>query len=104
MSRRRWESLWMLLGCGCCQWLMDFSPRKRRWLIGAAAVLMPIGYVVGAVPTVEVMRRSGFAYHPLGAIFISTVYLPLIWLDEHSDFFRWFFLWERALIERICGP
>ena len=101
---RGWLALRLSFRFGRYRWLLRFPPRFHRWqLIAALAILLPVGYVVSAVPTVMAMDRLGVRNHPLGTKFIEIFYAPLIWLEMNVPWSRAFFEGEVALLAWMFG-
>ena len=89
---------------GRYRWLLRFPPRFHRWqLIAALAILLPVGYVVSAVPTEKALERLGVDNHPLVGQSFEVVYAPLIWLDMNVPWCRAFFESEDALLIWMFG-
>ena len=105
MSRPRgWLALRLSFRLGRYRWLLRFPPRCHRWqLIAALAILLPIGSVVSAVPTVKALERLGVSNHPLVSQSLDVVYAPLEWLDKNVDWCHQFFQGEDALLTWMFG-
>ena len=90
-GRRGWLSVRLSLRLGRRRLLLQFPPQRRGWLIALAVVLLLVGYVVGAVPTIRVLEKSGLSA-PHQDLTVQIIYAPLIWLNDHvpvcSDFFE----------------
>ncbi len=90
-GRRGWLSVRLSLRLGRRRLLLQFPPQRRGWLIALAIVMLLVGYVVGAVPTIMVLEQSGIMA-PYGEMAVQVIYAPLIWLNNHvpacSDFFE----------------
>jgi hypothetical protein len=100
---RGWFSLRLTVRCGRFRRIVRFPPRSHRRLIVAATFLLPVGYVVGAVPTMLAMQRLGIENHPVFDTLFQIIYAPLIWLSDHVDIAEWFFQTEHDLIKRVFG-
>ena len=97
-GRRGWLSVRIAVRFGKRRWLIHFPPQRRRWLIALAVILLLMGYVVGAVPTVMVVEKSGLMA-PYGDLAVEIIYAPLIWLSNAVPFSRWFFEAEQDFLE-----
>ncbi|MEK6262296.1 MAG: hypothetical protein AABP62_27170 [Planctomycetota bacterium] len=97
-GRRGWLSVRLSLRLGRRRLLLQFPPERRGWLIALAVVMLLVGYVVGAVPTVMVLERSGLTA-PYRDMVVHTVYAPLIWLSDHVPLCGWFFEAEQDFLE-----
>ena len=79
------------------------AQRRFQLLALVAAVVLPVGYVVGAVPFIMCLQQLGLVNTPFGKGFIYVWYAPLIWLSENVEVWHQFFTWEREIIEWLLG-
>ena len=101
-GRRGWFSMRLAVRFGRRRWLIQFPPQRRRWLIALAVILLLMGYVVGAVPTVMVVEKSGLM-GPYGEVAIQIIYAPLIWLSKLVPAIEGFFEAEQHFLEWLLG-
>lgn len=95
----------MRLSCrlGRRRFLLTLPPTVDRWAyMLAAAILIPIGYVLSAVPTIMALEKLG-VYGSTVETCVQVFYAPLIWLDATFPLCRAFFEAEGHLLERILG-
>ena len=97
-GRRGWFSMRLAVRFGRRRWLVHLPSGKRGCLIAAVVMMLLTGYVVGAVPTVMVLERSGLM-GPYGEMAIQIIYAPLIWLSNTVPFCSWFFEAEQDFLE-----
>ena len=101
---RGWLALRLSLRLGRYRWLLRFPPRFHQWkLIAVLAILLPVGYVVGCVPTVKALRRVGATDHPAVQQSLEVVYAPLIWLDINVPWCHQCFEIEGELLTWMFG-
>ena len=97
-GRHGWLSMRLAVRFGQRRWLLQFPPQRRHWLIAMAVVMLPVGYVVGAVPTVMVLEQSGLSA-PYRDLAVQIIYAPLIWLSDHVPVFEEFFETEARFLK-----
>lgn len=97
-ERGSWLSMRLALRFGPHRWLLKFPPERRGWLIALAVVMLLTGYVVGAVPTVMILEKSGLMA-PYGDMAVQIIYAPLIWLSDHIAICSNFFEAEHDFLE-----
>lgn len=89
---------------GRFRWLLRFPPRCHRWQwIVALAILLPVGYVVSAIPTIKALERLGVESHPLVPQSLDVIYAPLDWLDANVPWCHQFFKGEDELLTWMFG-
>lgn len=101
-ARRGGLAMRFSLRIGRRRWLFQFPPERRGWLIALAVVLMLVGYVVGGVPAVMALERSGLMSSEADMV-IQVLYAPLIWLDMHVSTCHAFFEAEGRFLDWLFG-
>ena len=85
---------------------LRFSPTRASFSIQIRCPFLLIasffgllaGYVVGAVPTVELLEKAGLLNDARVQACVELVYAPLVWLSEESPLFQGFLEWEREVL------
>ncbi len=101
-DRRGWLLMRLSVRVGQRRMLLQFPPESRGWLVALAVVLMMAGYVLGAVPTVLVLEKSGLMA-PYGDMAIQVFYAPLIWLVDRVPLCSSFFETEHDFLKWLFG-